>query len=1004
MAINALKIICFLFLFTPIGVAQDSYSWRLTDKEGLPSMEIYHLYQDTKGYMWIATDRGLCRYDGLSIKRYQHPDQKGNAVANIKEDEEGRIWFKAFSGQLFYIDQQGDCQLFPIPKEYHAGTYYAYTLREKELCLGTDRLCIYNFETQEWRVDSFPNIGPSTSSQAISNLEADAEGNLLFVTYKQEFWLQSDTINEKITVLKDWSSCIPFAKDSVILFQPNTNSLIYIDVIDRFRTDTSTIDHFSVNQRVLAVYKDKDLIWVATMKGAFGYERKSTGGWQQKYHILPDEQVSVCRKDKEGNYWFATLQNGIFIFPSLDIKFYNAQNSSLTNGHLLCVEKDAEGQLLIGGSDGAVMRFDPTREQLSDHYAGVEGNILSIVFDKKREKIYFTSYGLQVAEWKNSKSIVYLGATLGGGHNSAIYKEDFLLSGKNGFVGLMNLRGGLGVDSIPPNSFNFRYKKAWLWSSDEIPYPAYIHVLQNLAKIKAIWVDQKDPDYFWLAANDSLYMYGGRDRKIILDEAGNSIVVTDINQTVDGAIWCTTMNKGLYKIVDHKVTKVYTEADGLPTNNCLSLTTDSMTVWVGTELGIVKLNTTDNKIDVYNDLDGCVSNEIRDIEVVDGKVWATTIKGLISFDVNIKSINPQKPFIELIALEINKKAHSLGTAANLLYNENNLKFKFQATAFKGLDRIHYEYRLLGLDSAWIQLPRSTDFTYFQGLIPGDFIFEVRAVNEDGFVSEKPARYAFSIQPPYWQTYWFLFLMYTGIVLFVGGIATFRYRVYKRERDLEASMSRMRMQALQSQMNPHFVFNAMSAIQDYWIQQEPKIALMYQAKFAKLMRLIFAYSKELGIHIEEELEFLKIYVSLEQIRFEGQVEVIFDVEETLLNQEIYLTPLLIQPQLENCFKHGLLHKEGKGKILIQLKKEASYIYCAIEDDGVGRKKAGEYASWRKHFKKKVSSLDITTERLQILNDLFGVDKTKKVLKISDLETTDGKATGTLVEMWIPQIIL
>lgn len=1011
-------LILFFCLLVHFLKAQEPSYWRLTDKDGLPSMEVYSIHQDKKGYIWIATDKGFCRYDGSTIKHYEHPEQRGNSVCEIKEDGLGRIWFKAFSGQLFYIDEQGECQHLSLPSNIKINTYFTYLARENELCLSTNKLYRYHFENESWTSDTFPHIGPNVSSAVASSLFEGANGKLVFCTYfNGEFWeIGADQNRKRGSFEQNYSTYFLPGDSAVLMDMAHTENSyavslagteeVVLDANTRLPNHSIKEGFFKGARRTLMFTHDGDILWEGTVGGAFGYKRGADGQWKQKYHILPNEHISGVLKDREGNYWFSTLKSGIFIIPSLDIVYYNIENSSLTNESLSCMEKGPDGQLFLGGSDGVVMRFDPKITELTNRYIGRNSNVYGLVLDKKREQVLFLSYGLHSIDWnapKNSHGKYVRGREVVAGHHNIIYKEDFLVMGGNALAQVINLKDGIGEQLVLEKDYGFRVGKAYFVEGTERGDTITNYHFPNVQRVKAVWVDRLDSTTFWISANDSLYLYKDGSRKVFLDAAGDNFIATDINQSKDGTLWCGTLNKGVYKLVDGKVVKKYTKEDGLPSNNCLSLTIDGMNIWVGTDDGIARLNEQKGIVDVYNDLDGCVSNEIRDIEISNGFVWATTVRGLISFDTAMLAVNYCKPYVELVSVEVNKTVYNLTEKAELLYNENNLKFVFQTTALRGRKEVTYEYRLLGLDSTWITLPHSTNFVYLQGLIPGDFTFEVRAKNEDGITSKQPARYYFTIKLPYWQTLSYQLMMYGVVILVITGIATWRYRIYKRERDLEASMSRMRMQALQSQMNPHFVFNAMSAIQDYWIQKESKIALMYQAKFAKLMRLIFAYSKELGIHIEEELDFLKVYVSLEKIRFEGKIEVFFEVDEALLNQEIYLTPLLIQPQLENCFKHGLLHKDGKGSIVVELKAEGKYVYCSIRDNGVGREKAREYASWRKHFKKKISSLDITKERLKILNDLYGTSKNKEVFKITDLKTEDGKALGTLVEMWIPHTI-
>lgn len=135
--------------------AQAPYHWKLTDEDGLPDMEIYGLYQDTKGYMWIATDGGLCRYDGKNITTYTHPLQKRTSAASIQEDSKGNIWYKNFAGQLFFIDNKNQIQLFQLPDSIKLSTYFKYTLTENQLNISDySYLHHYQFNTKKWTTDS----------------------------------------------------------------------------------------------------------------------------------------------------------------------------------------------------------------------------------------------------------------------------------------------------------------------------------------------------------------------------------------------------------------------------------------------------------------------------------------------------------------------------------------------------------------------------------------------------------------------------------------------------------------------------------------------------------------------------------------------------------------------------------------------------------------------------------------------------------------------------------
>ena len=219
-----------------------------------------------------------------------------------------------------------------------------------------------------------------------------------------------------------------------------------------------------------------------------------------------------------------------------------------------------------------------------------------------------------------------------------------------------------------------------------------------------------------------------------------------------------------------------------------------------------------------------------------------------------------------------------------------------------------------------------------------------------------------------------------------------------EADFKLQLNELRAQALQTQMNPHFIFNSLNAIQHFLTTQDKENAMLYLARFAKLIRFIFEHSKQKTISLRKELEFLKLYLSLEKLRFEGKVETTTHIEANILGKEdeIHLPPLLIQPLVENAFKHGLFHKNGEGNLYVSFSYTDPILECIIVDDGVGRKKAAKMNQWKKRHHKS-SGIKSTKERIELLNKTVATDITPKEnqFKIIDLSDEFGNALGTKV---------
>jgi LytS/YehU family sensor histidine kinase len=244
------------------------------------------------------------------------------------------------------------------------------------------------------------------------------------------------------------------------------------------------------------------------------------------------------------------------------------------------------------------------------------------------------------------------------------------------------------------------------------------------------------------------------------------------------------------------------------------------------------------------------------------------------------------------------------------------------------------------------------------------------------------------------------------VLCIAGLLTglffWRTRRIRLEEAGKALVSRqmaeLEMKALRAQMNPHFMFNSLNSIKNYIFRAEPKRAAQYLSNFAHLIRLTLDHSREKRITLKQELDALLLYIELEQMRFENRFELVFDVPETLDLRRLYTPPLLLQPFVENAIWHGLMHKEGKGHLRISLSKCNGAINCIIEDDGVGRTRAGEIKK-RNHSKYQSMGISIMEDRIEIINKL---EMLQIRIEIHDKLDDLGKPAGTRVNIRIPEI--
>lgn len=215
-------------------------------------------------------------------------------------------------------------------------------------------------------------------------------------------------------------------------------------------------------------------------------------------------------------------------------------------------------------------------------------------------------------------------------------------------------------------------------------------------------------------------------------------------------------------------------------------------------------------------------------------------------------------------------------------------------------------------------------------------------------------------------------------------------------ELEKEKVNLEMQALRTQMNPHFIFNCLSSINRFILINKIDEASDYLTKFSRLIRMALHNSEKSLITLESELEAIRLYLDLERLRFKNAFDYSITFVNTIDINAIHIPPMLIQPFAENAIWHGLMHKKGSGHLEIQLCAEDKILTCTIIDNGVGRNMAATFNS-RSAEKNKSMGVEITAGRLALLN------KSKNesaVFNIEDLIDEEGNGCGTKVVLKMP----
>lgn len=232
----------------------------------------------------------------------------------------------------------------------------------------------------------------------------------------------------------------------------------------------------------------------------------------------------------------------------------------------------------------------------------------------------------------------------------------------------------------------------------------------------------------------------------------------------------------------------------------------------------------------------------------------------------------------------------------------------------------------------------------------------------------------------------------GLVFVILVSAVISYLIYKNAQAGKAANQLLALKSLRSQMNPHFIFNALNSVNHFIAQQDERTANKFLSEFSQLMRLVLEYSQEDFISLQKEYEILALYVKLEHYRFRDKFDYEFIMDESVNAEVIEVPPMLIQPYIENAVWHGLRYKESKGKLRLEFRSAEDNLIVKITDDGIGRKKSAvlKTVNQKKHNSTGLKNIQ---ERLTIINKVY---KAKYKVSIKDLDQDQ----GTEVEIIFP----
>jgi len=972
-----------LILFTIFwcgNIVAQEYSYKHYGVEdGLPSSEVYSAFQDSKGYMWFATDAGVSRFNGYEFENFDiNNGLTDNTVFLITEDNKGRVWFGTFNCQLSYY-ANGDI----IP--------YKYNDKITESIHG-DAIIIDLKVDKEGTVwlgfKDFGIIGINYLGNVISNFQSTNQIKLCIqkdTTFFIGGTLKAEKLKEGLnyvdTIIIESTSKSGEKKLEQIrynfthdykgirnpIFESLGNQKVFYSInsrcfflldLNNLHCDTLLLEDSFIDNFLLDIHYDGIYIWLTVFNQGVFQCKVENNKLKLVNHYLAEKQVSKFYSSKNGDRWFMTLNNGVYYLSSKRI-----YHRVFTGEKISAIEIDKKASTIFTLiNNKKLVSANPGFKELITH----QTNSQNIKFNSFNNKLYLTKAFEIVKFFKGKETRKIKNLSVYNGNTKAI------LNVKD----TMYMVNSYGLSKIVNDEevfFSFHNKKRLRCSS----------IAQYNNEI-------------WIGTNQGVKVL--QDETIYSPYKNNRFLsspITDIVNYKNRFFLVGTKLYGLLILKDEEIFQVIDSRKGLGSNTIKTIHVDEdFDIWIGTNKGLDKIQFTDTYFEVTKNLSqnkGFSIYEITDIESLQDTIFIGTNKGLFFFNKNINIQSKQSPKIYITSCKVNNKEHPLINDLNLNYNQNNLIISFESVNYRSLDGVEYKYRLNNIDSGWVKT--NTRAVNFSSLQPGNYIFELKASNEDGFWG-KPVRLKFKISPPFWLTWWFVMIIIAIIVILI--LIGARYRDKKISQRLKSQKREIELElkALRSQINPHFIFNTLNSIQYYISVNDFKSSNKYLTEYAKLIRLVLHHSEKNKVLIKEELAFLTLYLNLEKMRFRNQFDYDIIVDKEIKCNSDKIPSMLIQPYVENAIWHGLMNKKGKGEIKINIKKEENYFQCIIEDNGVGRKRASEFKEKRGISRKSIG-MSITKERLTTFNE------NNNNVEIMDISDVKGNALGTRVILKIKQ---
>jgi hypothetical protein len=694
-------------------------------------------------------------------------------------------------------------------------------------------------------------------------------------------------------------------------------------------------------------------------------------------HFFKNKNISAITRDREGNWWIGTLNEGILLVPNMSTKRM-FETLSLT----AIKTNKRDHALLLGTANNQLLSFSLKNRKLKtliDNKLNQE--VITIFYDSISEDIAFASNQLFIYP-KGKSPMIHEGAI------KDIQKLDdqHFIAAASGFIGIYSR------DNQSPKSI-------WQKTYSQMGLPegtdqTHFRLSKDELRARALAIT---PDVIYAATTNGLIAYTLHGPEEILYNK-KSLIASDL-ESYNNTVYAVSFNDGLLRVENGQLKKIYSpEKKSVAGIYKLKIVKDI--AWMLTETNLIAYHLKEEKIRFIDQTNGLPMDDLRDFSVMNDTVYMVGNKGLIYFPVTLSGRDQMTPGLIINSFMVNQKRKDLTKKLSLTSSENDIVINYSVIAYKAGSDLQVAYSLN--NSEWRSLENSNRELRLASLAPGNYTIGLKASSNNG-IAAKEVQLSFDIRKPFYLEVWFITICVLILIIFtyqlyMQRLAKIRYQS-KLETDrlqLEQALQQSLLASIKAQMNPHFIYNSLSSIHAFVYSDDKENAIKYLDRFSELTRKVLELSGHESILLSEEKELLETYISLEKMRFGESFQSTIICDKDIDVHFVRLPSMIIQPFVENAIKHGLLHRKGNKQLLISFSRKKDDLIVVIEDNGVGRKTSAELKS-NKNKQHTSFSISANRKRLELLNA-----KKKNTIGLQIVDKTDelGRGSGTTVIITIP----